>query len=477
MRTLLGLATATLVIQTSHHLEHIAQVMQIYLLHSHPAHARGLLGAHFDFEWVHFAYNWGLEALILIMAIYARRSGAWAQLSRPARWTLVGLAAFQGYHALEHGVKMYQYLFVEWYRFGFHTPPGLLPEWIDQPIFLVHFWLNMGVWTLIVLLWWLLGPARLRAILVDAAIRLRQPSTRLRVAGVMMSLGVLAWGATWTVREVATTRVPAERESLQAAVDAALPGGTVLVAPGIYESVSINKPLILRAEVPGTAVITGEDDRPLIGIYRTHNVAVEGFVLQGGRIGILVEGAELVRLRDNRISEPWWAGIRLSSASAEIEGNIIESSRSPYGMGIELANTHSRSPSRIAYNIISHHPAAGIDMHNADAEIVGNLVTENGLRGIAVTEMSTASVRNNTLLNNADAGLYIVDMSVVEATGNQVRGTRPGGLLGRADAIRLQYYAEALLADNRLEPGLTGEVVVLSGSTVEFASVREAVSS
>ncbi len=50
---------AAMLIQAAHMVEHIAQVIQKFILDRPKAH--GLLGAAFDFEWVHFTYNAGLE--------------------------------------------------------------------------------------------------------------------------------------------------------------------------------------------------------------------------------------------------------------------------------------------------------------------------------------------------------------------------------------------------------------------------------
>ncbi|KRT76172.1 MAG: hypothetical protein XU14_C0061G0007 [Armatimonadetes bacterium CSP1-3] len=46
---------AVLIIQGAHMVEHVAQVIQKFLLGFDKAH--GLLGSAFDFEWVHFIYK------------------------------------------------------------------------------------------------------------------------------------------------------------------------------------------------------------------------------------------------------------------------------------------------------------------------------------------------------------------------------------------------------------------------------------
>ena len=57
---------------------------------------------------------------------------------------------------------------------------------------------------------------------------------------------------------------------------------------------------------------------------------------------------------------------------------------------------------------------------------------------------------NVILLDNVDVGLYVVDMSMAEVEGNQIGGTRPGEL-GRAHAIRVEYYSEVWLLENLLD--------------------------
>ncbi|MBI3362730.1 MAG: hypothetical protein HY023_16640, partial [Chloroflexi bacterium] len=59
---LLALAFA---VQTAHHAEHVTQLIQIYALGFKPPEAHGLLGSVFDFEWVHFVYNIGLEVALI----------------------------------------------------------------------------------------------------------------------------------------------------------------------------------------------------------------------------------------------------------------------------------------------------------------------------------------------------------------------------------------------------------------------------
>ncbi len=80
----------------------------------------------------------------------------------PARqgiWLLAGLVIFQGYHSIEHIVKLYQYLFLPLYQSGMPPTPGILPLITGWRIFLVHFGFNTIVWVDMVLASWYLRPA------------------------------------------------------------------------------------------------------------------------------------------------------------------------------------------------------------------------------------------------------------------------------------------------------------------------------
>ena len=467
MKRLFALLSVAFVVQTAHYAEHVAQVIQIYLLDLRPPEAHGLLGSVFDFEWVHFLYNVGLEIALLMLWLRYQRHSQRASVDRGGLQLLTGLVLFQGYHAVEHIIKLYQYLFDPYYQFGLRPPPGLLPQATGWPIFLVHFWLNTIVMSLMGLALLKLAPAGL----VRATIAwLQQVPTRAVLPKLLAGLAALAgmtFGAVWMYEQTHTLHVPGDFPTLQAAIDAAPRTATIIVGPGEYIGpFHIRNSLTLRASGQGTVRLTAADDEAVVSIIGSHDVKLEGFVIEGGYFGVLVEESEAVTLAGNRIIGAWLAAIRLSRAQARIVNNELRDTRSPYGKGIELANTHSRPASVIAYNTISGHAREGILLHNAEAEVIGNWVMGNDLRGIAITEMSMATVEGNTLIDNADAGLYVVDMSSVNAADNRITDTRPGPL-GTAHAIRVEYYAEAILRGNTLGQG----IAVLHHASVHDAAL------
>jgi hypothetical protein len=155
--TVLAIAFA---VQTAHYIEHITQLYQIYEMGMKPAQAHGLLGSVFDFEWVHFLYNIALEA-VLIRLWFGYRSLARTDSSPDLKrgvWVLGALVVFQGYHTIEHIVKLYQFLSIPLYQSGQVPTPGILPTLTGWPPFLVHFWLNTIVWVMLLVVLWYVRP-------------------------------------------------------------------------------------------------------------------------------------------------------------------------------------------------------------------------------------------------------------------------------------------------------------------------------
>jgi hypothetical protein len=95
--------------QTAHLFEHVAQVVQIHVLHLSGPAARGIVGQ-LDIEWVHFIWNgWVLLALLVLLPRF--RTNAW----------LIGVTLFAGWHLVEHCVMIGTYI-----RTGVAGSPGLL---------------------------------------------------------------------------------------------------------------------------------------------------------------------------------------------------------------------------------------------------------------------------------------------------------------------------------------------------------------
>jgi len=128
-----------LVLQLFHLLEHVVQVAQGKFLGIKPAH--GILGSFFDLEWVHFIYNWGLYALLIVATVAVLRE---RRVRPPVGWLFLGAAlAVQSYHVLEHTVKIIQHV-----SSGIDPAPGILGQIYD--LIWLHFDINVVVTVLMI---------------------------------------------------------------------------------------------------------------------------------------------------------------------------------------------------------------------------------------------------------------------------------------------------------------------------------------
>ncbi len=138
----------TLALQGFHVIEHIAQTIQRFVLHSPQAH--GLIGQ-LDLEQVHFVFN--LMYLAFLIHVLLRWLTLKAEL--PNHWRaftaiLIFGVVLQSYHQVEHTVKLGQ--FVQTHVQG---TPGLIGLYFDGVIF--HFIMNTLVFLPGVIVFWCAG--------------------------------------------------------------------------------------------------------------------------------------------------------------------------------------------------------------------------------------------------------------------------------------------------------------------------------
>ena len=121
---------ATVVIQTLHMVEHVAQVYQKFVLDFSYAH--GLIGS-LDLEQVHFTFNLMYLGALIYVTLgwlnFGRRVCRRGQ-DKMLGWLLIMTVAVQGYHMVEHSARLVQFL-----NTGLQGTPGLLGGHFDGVIF------------------------------------------------------------------------------------------------------------------------------------------------------------------------------------------------------------------------------------------------------------------------------------------------------------------------------------------------------
>lgn len=95
--------------QTAHLLEHVAQMVQIHVLHLSGANAQGIVGQ-LNIEWVHFIWN-ALVFMALLALLPHFRSNPW----------LIAVTPLALWHFVEHSVMIAAYI-----QTGLSGTPGLL---------------------------------------------------------------------------------------------------------------------------------------------------------------------------------------------------------------------------------------------------------------------------------------------------------------------------------------------------------------
>lgn len=170
-----------------------------------------------------------------------------------------------------------------------------------------------------------------------------------------------------------TVHVPSDYATIQGAVNAVNPDGVVLVDPGTYtESITITGKKVDVKSTNGalTTIITNSDGTDLVIFLgpETNGSVIEGFTLQGGRIGIWCQqAAPIIRrnlLRSQHATS--WAAIALSGI----------------GWG-----TIGQSPAQIINNTIFGNTGGGISTFSTIAPTIKNTIIANNVKyGIHVQD-------------------------------------------------------------------------------------------
>ena len=271
--------------------------------------------------------------------------------------------------------------------------------------------------------------------------------------------------------EAQTIRVPGNFATIQAAINAAQPGDTVRVAPGIYvERINfLGKAITVVSEAgPDVTIIDGNQGGSVVAFVSSEGPAsmLDGFTIRngkaepfgGGGIRIMAPAGgspgSSPTIRNNRIvgnvACGGGAGIYIDSGTAIIQNNVISGnftqpgcSSGQGGAGIRILgspqildniisnNTNSLGSEGggiwvwfgsplIRGNIITGNTAArggGIGMSfGADAKIVQNLIARNtaiagggGIYWRVIQDTPAPSVINNTIVDNDSVSAVYAD--------------------------------------------------------------------
>lgn len=204
-----------------------------------------------------------------------------------------------------------------------------------------------------------------------------------------------------------TIRVPLNFPTIQAAINAAVAGDTVLVAPGVYtENINFNGKAITVSGESGAnfTVIDGNGAGPVVSFTNGEGQSsrLVGFTIRNG--GAPGSGG----------------GMNIYSSSPVVTDNIIIHNR-VYGYCSPGIYVSTGSP-LIQRNLIggNSQPSCGSSgggiyiIGNSSAQIVDNIIVGNSGSGISLFAAGTPVIRGNIIAGNEGAqggGMWIVNQS------------------------------------------------------------------
>lgn len=201
---------------------------------------------------------------------------------------------------------------------------------------------------------------------------------------------------------------PGTFSSIQAAVDAALDGDTILVNPGTYtENVQVNKSvsIISSSENPENTIVNAANPEESIFYVTADSVNISGFTVSGaseGHVaGIYMEGVSGCSLSENILSDNYFGAWLYGSENCTLSENTGTGGR--FGIYLEGSDNNSAGD-----NSISSFSTCGLWLDEASGnELYENELLNNGY-GIAIQDMSNGNELYNNTINGSDKlGLWL----------------------------------------------------------------------
>ncbi|MCJ2564265.1 MAG: pectinesterase family protein, partial [Candidatus Thermoplasmatota archaeon] len=285
----------------------------------------------------------------------------------------------------------------------------------------------------------------------------------------------------------------ADYETIQEAIDAAIPGDTIYVYEGTYpENVIVNKTVKLRGEAKEKVIVTGSGSGTVF-LVTADRVLIEEFTITEGDYGIFSDWTDALEVTDNIVTIYTYGIYQNRTTDSWITYNDIS-----YGeYGIVTYEAHNDG---IRHNTISYNTVYGAKDYNSQLkncfnwnrffknkvayyydpdqelstlEFDGNIIEDNEI-GIKVKGASTVDLTNNTLRNNV-YGVYIEDASPL-VQNNILEGNRIGIYCEDSSSLILEntitggefgincMNASPVIQDNTIQ-GSERYAILLEGST------------
>ena len=247
-----------------------------------------------------------------------------------------------------------------------------------------------------------------------------------------------------------TIRVPNDHVTIQAAIDAASTGDTILVKPETYkERIRIRDGVIVRSE--------GDDSKGKLGLKRAETTIIDGGGENGKAAGVTMgegsvfDGFTVTNVgrydetewerhhatqgehqAHEHIGQPGTPGIGVAGVHCTIRNNIVHHIGYT-GIAIQGVAGKSCTP-RVHHNICYRNMGGGIgSMNKSTAVIEQNTCFQNFYAGIG-HDNASPTVLNNDCYENIRAGIGISEGACPIVRGNRCYRNRRAGIGSRTTA-------------------------------------------
>jgi nitrous oxidase accessory protein len=197
--------------------------------------------------------------------------------------------------------------------------------------------------------------------------------------------------------------IVAVSSDLQMAIDAAAPGDTLQVAPGIYDKIEISKSLSLI----GSEAMIRASERDACVRVKADRVNISGFLVRDGFYGISLENVSSCNISGNTVIHCTQPGIMLKFSN----NNIIAHNNASFNglggegwYGIYLTNSNHN---HIEDNVALNNGAYGINLFPScnNNTIKGNVLERNMYGLYMFTDCSGNLIESNIMSRNTNSGL------------------------------------------------------------------------
>ena len=235
--------------------------------------------------------------------------------------------------------------------------------------------------------------------------------------------------------------------TIQAAINAAMPGDTVVIADGLYkENLILKSGIALRGRGSGLSRIEGDGDRPVIYGQGLEDVTLSGLSISSGRnknIPLILLTASKISISNTLLyGSPLSAVEAKNGSEVNIKYSLIKGNR---GSGL----LSSGSKISIEKSFISGNGFFGIEIkEKGEASIKDSYINENQTGGVLVREGGKVSLQNNLIIGNIFNGIWIKD-AICQASNNTIAGNTKAGIF-------LEPTAKGEISNNILYRNNTG---------------------